>query len=91
MPEGMTLLDIRMDRIPLDDVAEADEAVWYAATVSLDYQGQPLDLYVDLLFLRSGRVLSQLELGGTTVVFPDELIDPVVVTAIQRMDEIAAV
>lgn len=88
--DGMTLTDISMQRIdPPVDVG-ADDAVWYSAKASLDYQGQAIDIYLDLLFTRTGRVLSQLEFDGTTVRFPEDQFEPTIRASQTKIDSIAA-
>ena len=90
LPPGMTLTDVTMAlREPPVDVP-ADEAVWYSAIASLDYQGQQIDIYLDLLFTRTGRVLSQLEFDGTTMPFPEDLYEPTVNAAQAKIDAIAS-
>ena len=89
LPSGMTLTAITMEPVDLTGVAEPDEAMWYRATAEFDFNGQPLPLYIELLFLREGRVLSQLELQGNGEPFPEDLIDPIVTRAQEKMAEIA--
>ena len=89
LPEGMTLADIAMERIDPKVTVDADEAVWYTATATLDFQGQQIEIYLDLLFSRTGRVLSQLEFDGTTTPFPAELYEPTISAAQENVDAIA--
>jgi hypothetical protein len=89
LAEGVTLSDITMERIDPPVEVTADEAVWYEAAASLDYQGQTIDIYLNLLFTRTGRVLSQLEFDGTTAAFPQELFEPTISAAQAKVDAIA--
>jgi hypothetical protein len=89
LPEGMTLAGITMERIDPPVTVGADDAVWYSATATLDFQGQQIEIYLDLLFSRTGRVLSQIEFDGTTTQFPDELYEPTVTAAQAKVDAIA--
>ena len=91
VPDGVSLSDIAMQRIdpPPVDVG-ADETVWYSATASIDYQGQSIDIYLDLVFTRTGRVLSQIEFDGTTTRFPEDLFEPTISAAQQKVDSIAS-
>src|SRR5688572_17290204 len=90
LPEGMTLAEITMERIDPKVTVGADEAVWYTATATLDFQGQQIEIYLDLLFSRTGRVLSQLEFDGTTTPFPQDLYEPTIGAAQAKIDAIAA-
>ena len=90
LPDGMTLTDVSMERIdPPPATITADDVVWYKATASLDYQGQALDIYLDLVFTRTGRVLSQIEFDGTTTPFPEELYAPTVTAAHEKIATVA--
>jgi hypothetical protein len=89
LPEGMTLTDISMDRIDPPMTVGADDAVWYSATATVDYQGQAVEIYLDLVFTRTGRVLSQVEFDGTTTPFPDELYEPTMTAVQTKIDAIA--
>ena len=92
LPEGMTLTDVSMDRIdPPPATITADDVVWYKATATLDYQGQALPIYLDLVFTRTGRVLSQIEFDGTTTPFPEALYAPTVTAAHEKIATIATV
>jgi hypothetical protein len=83
-PPGVTISDVTVDRVDLTGVAADDEAVWYAVTVTFEFEGQSLDQYLDLIFLRQGRVLSQIELSSEGAEFPPDMIDPIVGLAIER-------
>jgi hypothetical protein len=85
LPEGMTLSDLAMQRIDPPVTVEADDAVWYSAKATLDYQGQSVEIYLDLLFTRTGRVLSQIEFDGTTAPFPPDLYEPTVTAAHEQI------
>jgi hypothetical protein len=89
LPEGMTLSDITMQRIDPPVAVEADDAVWYSAKATLDYQAQPVEIYLDLLFTRTGRVLSQIEFDGTTAPFPEDLYEPTVTAAHEQIGAVA--
>jgi hypothetical protein len=89
LPDGMTLTDVTMERIDPPVAVDADDAVWYSTKATLDYQGQSVDIYLDLLFTRTGRVLSQIEFDGTTQAFPEELYAPTVTAAHEKIDAIA--
>ena len=90
LAEGLTLADISMERIDPPVPVGADDVVWYSATATLDFSGQQLPIHLDLLFTRTGRVLSQIEFDGTTAPFPDELYGPTVAAAQKKIDGIAA-
>jgi len=89
LPDGMTLTDVTMKRIDPPVTVDADDAVWYSADATLDYQGQTIDIYLDLLFTRTGRVLSQIEFDGNTTQFPNELYAPTVTAAQDKIKEVA--
>jgi hypothetical protein len=91
LPDGMTLTDVSMERIDPPVTITADDVVWYKATATLDFQDQSLDIYLDLVFTRTGRVLSQIEFDGTTQPFPEELYAPTVTAAQDKVDTIATV
>jgi hypothetical protein len=86
---NVTLLSLEALMIDLTGLAEPSEAVWLTITIELDYDGQPLDQYLDLLFLRDGRVMSQLELSAIGAEFPGEEIDPIVTRTIELMEGIS--
>jgi hypothetical protein len=83
-PPGVTITDVTVDRVDLTGVAADDEVVWYATTVTLEYEGQSLAQYLDLILLRQGRVLSQVQLTSEGAEFPRDLVDPIVGLAIER-------
>ena len=56
---------------------------------SLTVQGDTLEQQVHLIFLRSGRVLSQVQLGGFGEPLPEDLFDPIISLAIERAESIA--
>lgn len=87
---GITLTDIAMTRVDPPVAVTADEVVWYKAAASLDYQGEQLDIFLDLVFTRTGRVLSQLELDGTTTEFPADLLEPTITASQTKIDAIAS-
>jgi hypothetical protein len=89
LPEGMEVGEVSMDRVDITGVATDDAAVWYRVFVPLTYQEQNLDQHLELVFLRSGRVMTQLELLGTGAPFPDDQLDPVIELAIARAESIA--
>jgi hypothetical protein len=89
LPDGMTLTDVSMEEIDPPATITADDVVWYKATATLDYQGQAFDIYLDLVFTRTGRVLSQIEFDGTTTPFPEALYAPTVTAAHEKIATIA--
>ena len=89
LAEGITLADISMERIDPPVAVAADHVVWYEATATLDYQDQTIDIYLDLVFTRTGRVLSQLEFDGTTAEFPADLLEPTIAAVQAKVDAIA--
>jgi hypothetical protein len=89
LAEGMTLADIAMERIEPPVPVDADAAVWYSTTATLDYKGQPIEVFLDLLFTQNGRVLSQIEFDGTNARFPEEEFGPIVTAAEEKIDAIA--
>jgi hypothetical protein len=89
IPEGMEVGEVSMDRVDLTGVAEADELVWYEVFVPITFQEQNIDQHLELLFLRTGRVMTQLELVGTGTPFPSDQLDPVIELAISRAEAIA--
>ncbi len=84
LPPGLAISDVTVDRVDLTGVAASGEAVWYKVAITFEFEGQTLGQYLDLIFLRNARVLSQLELTGDGVPFPDDLIDPIVGAAMDR-------
>lgn len=89
LPEGLTLNEVTLERVDFPGGLGADEAVWYAAHISADFQGLPIDQYAELIFLRDGQVLTQLELGGDGAAFPSDMVDPIVQLALERAASIA--
>ena len=87
---GITLTDISMTRVDPPVAVTADEVVWLKAAATLDYQGQQLDIFLDLVFTRTGRVLSQLEFDGTTAEFPADLLEPTITASQTKIDAIAS-
>ena len=88
MPPGVTITSVTVEPVSLSGILEEDEGVWYAGTIVLDYQGQPIESYVDLIWIRDGRSMTNLELGGDGAIFPDELIGPI---ASQAQAKLAAI
>lgn len=89
LPDGMTLTDIAMERTEPPFEIDADDTVWYSATATLDYQGQAIDIYLDLVFTRTGRVLSQIEFDGTGTRFPEDVFEPTITAAQTKINAIA--
>jgi len=85
LPPGLTLTDLVMERIDTSSQFAPDEVVHYYVTVAFDFDGQPLELYLDLVFARQGRMLSQLEFDGEGVPFPPDEVDEIVAAALEKM------
>jgi hypothetical protein len=87
LPPGLELGELVMERVQLDDVAD-DEAVLYSVEAPLVFNGQSIPQYVYLVFLRNGRVLSNVSLSGDGAPFPDNLIEGIVSLAGERAEAI---
>ncbi len=85
LPPGLTLTDLVMERIDSSALFAPDEVVHYYVTVGFDFDGQPLELYLDLVFARQGRMLSQLEFDGEGVPFPPDEVDEIIAAALEKM------
>ncbi len=89
VPAEVVLGDLVAERVDLTNIAAEDEAVWVRVVASLTVQGDALEQHVHLIFLRTGRVLSQVQLGGSGEPFPEDLFDPIIKLAIERAESIA--
>lgn len=89
VPAEVVLGDLVAERVDLTNIAAEDEAVWVRVVASLTVQGDTLEQHVHLIFLRSGRVLSQVHLGGSGEPFPEDLFDPIISLAVVRAESIA--
>lgn len=84
MPPGMEVGEVSMEQVDISGLASADEVVWYTVLVPLTYEEQNLDQHLELIFLRTGRVMTQLELLGTGAPFPDEALSATIELALSR-------
>ena len=89
LPAELVLGEVVAEYVDLTGLANPDEAVWLTVLAPLTVSGQTLEQHVDLIFLRTGRVLSQVQLGGLGAPFPPDLIDQIVTLAIERAESIA--
>lgn len=89
VPAEVVLGDLVAERVDLTIIAAEDQAVWVRVIAPLTFQGDTLEQHVHLIFLRSGRVLSQVQLGGFGQPFPEDLFDPTINLAIERARSIA--
>ncbi len=88
-PADLVLGEVVAEFVDLTGIAAADEAVWLRVVAPLTYQAETINQHVDLIFLRVGRVLSNVELGGFGVPFPPDLIDPIMSLVNERAGSIA--
>ncbi len=88
-PAELVLGEVVAEFVDLTGIAAADEAVWLRVMAPLTYQAETITQHVDLIFLRVGRVLSQVELGGFGEPFPQDLVDPIMSLVNERAGSIA--
>jgi hypothetical protein len=88
-PAELVLGEVVAEFVDLTGIAAADEAVWLRVVAPLTYQAESITQHVDLIFLRVGRVLSNVELGGFGEPFPQDLVDPIMSLVNERAGSIA--
>ena len=66
-------MDVRVERLEPPPLIDADDAVLYAMTITTELDAQQLVTQLDMLFMRHGRVLSQLEFESTDAPFAVDL------------------
>ena len=85
-PEGTTLLDVTVT--PLNVSPAGDEVVAYRVTVSLMLDaGTTVDLYLDLVAVRSGRAIAGLEFQSELTPFDIEDAERYIALAAERLSE----
>ena len=89
LPAELVLGEVVAEYVDVTGLADPDEAVWLTFLAPLTVSGQTFEQHLDLIFLRTGRVLSQVQLGGLGAPFPPDLIDQIVTLAIERAESIA--
>lgn len=90
LPEGVVITDVRLQSVPMTNIVPEDEGVWLTGGISFELDGQAIETYVDLIWLREGRALTQVELNGNSVEFPSDLLDPVMTRVQEKLSELAA-
>jgi hypothetical protein len=66
---NITNVSVTTTRLPA--VSVGDQAVGFRATSKLRFNGMPITVYADSIFIRSGRGFAILELTSTPAPFPD--------------------
>jgi hypothetical protein len=87
LPEGTTIRDVTVD--PLDVSPAGEDIVALRATVSLSVDSSTVDVYADLVAVRSGRAVASMEFESEVEPFPIEDTERYIELAAERLDQVS--
>jgi hypothetical protein len=82
-PEGSTLGEVTLEVLPYE--TDGPQVVSYFVTVPVVADGETNTFFYELFYLRSGRALSQLAFYSVNEPFPEEGVDALVSTTLDRI------
>lgn len=89
LPPGLEVGQVISEVGDLSELGLAAEGHWYHITVPLSLDGETVEQHGDVVFLRNGRAVAQVSLGGFGAPFPLEDLGPIVQLADAKLATIA--